>query len=177
MSVDLARRSFLRFAKGQKQVDYSSFKLPWLKSVEQFIDQCTQCGACTEQCPENIISQGSGGYPTVDFTRGECTFCQACTQRCPEQLFDTQQAQPWQLQPEITAQCFAEQKILCQSCGDVCDSQAIRFQYLNSSIPQPIVDIDACNGCGACVSSCPAKAINVYAPSETRESRCGVTHG
>ena len=161
MTIDLARRGFFRIGKGEKRLDKSAFKLPWLKSVDHFLNKCTQCGACAEHCPEQIITKGSGGYPTVDFSLGECTFCQQCTQHCPEQLFDTEQAQPWQLIPVLQDNCFAQQNIMCQSCADVCDSQAIHFQYLDSSIPKPVLDSDACTGCGACVSSCPAKAIDV----------------
>lgn len=157
MSVDTSKRAFL-FRKKPEQTN-TDIGLPWLIDHAQFLDKCTQCGHCTEQCDENIITRGQGGYPTVDFSLGECTFCQDCTKGCPESLFDSNQAEPWQIDVEITAECFPNKGIVCQSCSDVCEPRAIRFKYIDSPIAKPVVNNDLCTGCGACVSTCPTDAI------------------
>jgi ferredoxin-type protein NapF len=168
MSVDLQRRAF--FMTGKVKDVNSDIHLPWLKSAEHFLDKCTQCQACLEHCPETIIEKGQGGYPTVNFTLGECTYCQACANHCPENLFDLDQSSPWLLKHNISDKCFTEHGIVCQSCRDVCEPQAISFKYVHAAIPKPELDTSLCNSCGACVSSCPANAISLkpdqLAPTE-----------
>ena len=85
---------------------------------------------------------------------------------CPESLFDTEQEQPWLLDLDISKDCFAKRDIVCQSCGDVCDTQAISFVYETTAIAKPIINKDACTACGACVGACPAKAITVVENKE-----------
>lgn len=164
MSVNFQRRAF--FMTGQVKKVNSDIHLPWLKSAELFLDKCTQCQACLEHCPESIIEKGQGGYPTVNFALGECTYCQACTQHCPEDLFDVEQPEAWNLTLTINNSCFTERGIVCQSCRDACEPQAIQFKYTLSSIPKPELDSSLCTSCGACVSSCPANAISLLPVQE-----------
>lgn len=159
MSVDLQRRAF--FMTGKVKDINSDIHLPWLKNAEHFLDKCTQCQACIEHCPESIIEKGQGGYPTVNFNLGECTYCQACADHCPEDLFDLEQPEAWSLALHINENCFTERGIVCQSCRDVCEPQAISFKYALSSVPKPELNLAACTSCGACVSSCPANAVSL----------------
>jgi ferredoxin-type protein NapF len=161
MSVDLQRRAF--FMTGQVKELSSDIHLPYLKDIEHFLDKCTQCQACLEHCPESIIEKGQGGYPTVNFNLGECTYCQDCAKHCPENLFDVNQKEAWSLDLAINNSCFAERGIVCQSCRDACEPQAITFQYARFSIPKPEINESSCTSCGACVTSCPADAITVLA--------------
>jgi ferredoxin-type protein NapF len=163
MATDFQRRAF--FMTGQTKKVNSDLHLPWLKSAENFLDKCTQCEACIKSCPESIIEKGDGGFPTVNFKRGECTYCQACAKSCPESLFDIEQPEAWNLDLAINNTCFTERNIVCQSCRDACEAGAISFSYAQSSIPKPKVDASLCTSCGACVSSCPANAISLL-PSE-----------
>mgnify|MGYP000853058696 CR=1 FL=1 len=50
--------------------------------------------------------------------------------------------------------------VVCRSCGDACPERAIGFRQRPGAPEYPYVTA-ACNGCGACVSSCPVSAINV----------------
>jgi ferredoxin-type protein NapF len=133
---------------------------PWSVPEEAFTAACSRCGACIEACPEAILVAGSGGFPEVDFRRGECTFCQACARACPEPLF-LLDAPPWRLTAVVTDGCLARQRILCQLCRESCEVQAIRFPLASGRTPEPLVDADACTGCGACVGACPVGAIAV----------------
>ena len=36
---------------------------------------------------------------------------------------------------------------------------AIRFRLQLGGVAKPILDLESCNGCGACLSVCPTKAI------------------
>jgi ferredoxin-type protein NapF len=73
--VDLARRNFFR---GRKASTRLAIRLPWVINEQYFIDDCTQCGDCITSCEEKIIVKGDGGFPEIDFSKGECTFCQKC---------------------------------------------------------------------------------------------------
>ncbi|RDV24505.1 ferredoxin-type protein NapF [Alteromonas aestuariivivens] len=158
MATNFQRRSFLTL--GRTRNVNTAPRLPWLRAPETFTDQCTQCQACAEHCPQNIIVRGDGGFPGVNFSIGECTFCYECASHCPEGLFNERSESPWSLNLEISQACLAEQRIVCQSCRDACEPNAIRFP-LTSGVPRPEVDTSTCTGCGACISDCPADAISL----------------
>ena len=70
--INLSRRGLLR---GRLTTPKPGVQLPWSVSWDEFITDCTRCGDCLTACPEQILVKGDGGFPTVDFLRGECTFC------------------------------------------------------------------------------------------------------
>ncbi|WP_131112197.1 4Fe-4S dicluster domain-containing protein [Sulfuricystis thermophila] len=51
--------------------------------------------------------------------------------------------------------------VVCRSCGDACDEQAIRFSPRLGSAALPVVLTERCTGCGACLPVCPAGAITL----------------
>ena len=166
--VDQTRRNFLR---GRRLTTSSAIRLPWVKGELHFVDNCSQCGDCASKCPENIIAIGAGGFPEVDFNKGECTFCQECVKACREPLFTDIDSDPaWQLELRIKDNCLAYNKIHCQSCQDSCETEAIRFKYLTTSIPQPVIEQEDCTSCGACISVCPQSSISLIKPDATAES-------
>jgi ferredoxin-type protein NapF len=100
-----------------------------------------------------------GGFPTVDFSRGECTFCGECSARCPEAVFVTAHAIRFEHIASIQDFCLALNAVDCQSCRDICPEAAIRFVPTRGMPFQPVLETDRCTGCGACLSVCPAQAI------------------
>ena len=76
--VDASRRGFFR-GRPRPKVE---IRPPWALAEALFTDTCTRCNDCLRACPEQIIVIGDGGYPTIDFMRGECTFCGACVDAC-----------------------------------------------------------------------------------------------
>ena len=38
---------------------------------------------------------------------------------------------------------------------------AIRFRLQLGGVAKPILDLESCNGCGACLRDCPTKAIKI----------------
>jgi len=146
------------------------FRMPWLKTTQQpFTELCTRCGDCIKACPQSIIRKGDGGFPQIDFLKGECTFCQQCALACREPLFEKKlNALPWVALAQIHNTCLTHQSVVCQSCQDVCDTHAIRFQSRLGAVAQPQIVDHNCTGCGACVSSCPTRAISVLIREEEK---------
>ncbi|AIB14886.1 ferredoxin (plasmid) [Azospirillum argentinense] len=162
-SVDLGRRGFLR---GRRRAEPAPLRLPWART-ERFTDLCTRCGACADACPEGIIRRGDGGFPEVDFRRSECSFCAACADSCPEPVFDRAAASPWTLAVRIGPSCLAINRVVCRSCRDACPESAIRFALAPGGVAVPVVENNACTGCGACLAACPADAVTLQPGPET----------
>ncbi|MCK5818248.1 MAG: ferredoxin-type protein NapF [Psychromonas sp.] len=138
----------------------STYKLlPWIKSVEQFLTECTQCGDCQSACPEKIIIRGDGGFPAINFDLGECNFCGECANSCSLPLFNTISSIPWTIKAVIADDCLANKSVYCRSCAESCEPLALSFKIGISAVPK--IDLSLCNGCGACVATCPTKSITL----------------
>lgn len=153
----ISRRNFLR----GKVIPTHHPRLPWAIEETAFIAGCQQCNKCIDVCEKKIIKRDRLGYPFVDFDHDECSFCMKCIDACNEPIFEKNDGiKPWQGEFSINESCLAKNSIYCQSCQDVCESKAIQFNHFSTSIPQPKLNNDACNQCGACVSVCPQDAIS-----------------
>lgn len=154
----LSRRALLKanFKASQQPV-----RLPWVRDELEFVDACSRCGDCIKACPENIVIKGDGGFPELNFSRGECTFCTDCVTSCSEDLFASLDDHPWSLKADITDECLSVKKVVCIICKEQCEAEAISFIPKVGSVSQPILDLEKCTGCGACVKPCPAKAIKL----------------
>ncbi len=156
--VDAARRGFLRGRPRPK----AELRPPWARPEAAFIDHCTRCGDCLPACPQGIVVSGDGGYPSIDFTRGECTFCAACVAACrPQALLRRDGEAPWPHKARVGPACLPAQGIECRVCGDYCEVRAIRFLPRLGGSPLPEIDADRCTGCGACLAPCPSHAIRM----------------
>lgn len=158
--ADPSRRRFFRGKVNTKQV----MRLPWVINEAVFTSGCTQCQDCIQSCESNIIVKDEDGFPKVDFSLGECTFCNKCIESCEQPLFsgtftEKNDEKAWPVTLEISDKCLAKNNIYCQSCRDECETSVIKFNFLNSSIPQPSINEVDCNQCGACIKSCPQDAL------------------
>ena len=155
-AVNLSRRNLLRGRAGSAALP---LRPPGAIPEPLFTDNCTSCGECIDVCPQHIILKGSGAYPEVDFRLGECTFCNRCIDSCPEDVLLYSVQPPWRLELRLEDTCLAKRQVVCQTCGDVCEAQAIRFRLQPGSVAVPQIDQDVCTGCGACIAACPANAL------------------
>lgn len=130
-------------------------------------EACTACAACVSACPEQILTI-SGGTVGIDFSLGECTFCMACEDACPEPVFTGLRTMAHVA--AIGEACLVHQDIACMTCRDACPEEAIRFLPRMGRPFLPVLDSDACTGCGACVAPCPAAAITTTPDREARHA-------
>ncbi|MDP3441198.1 MAG: 4Fe-4S dicluster domain-containing protein, partial [Azonexus sp.] len=102
--VDASRRGFFRGRPRPK----AEIRPPWAIAEALFVATCTRCNDCLKGCPEQIIVVGDGGYPRVDFKRGECTFCGDCAGVCqPLALTRNDEQQPaWFHKAVIGSACL-----------------------------------------------------------------------
>ncbi len=159
--VDLTRRRLFSNISKVRADTQQPQRMPWLVDEPDFIAGCSRCNKCVENCETGIIVNGAGGFPELDFGKGECTFCGQCAEVCPEPLFFSRESQPWQQVATVSDQCLALQGVECRACGDSCEYVAISFQLQIGGTAKPLLDESHCTGCGACVKPCPSDAITI----------------
>jgi len=158
--LDIQRRQFLKGTwKGEAM---PPLRPPWALAENLFQDACTQCGDCLPVCPTHILKQeNTNGYPIADFNLGECTFCGDCVSACPTAALDKTQVTAWSYKAKVKETCLASQQVICTTCAEQCELEAIRFKPQIGKVAEPEIDVDVCTGCGACVATCPSQAIEV----------------
>ena len=147
----LLRGQFLQslHSENAKIQGINTIRPPWSINESNFTDKCTRCGDCILVCETQIIVKGDGGFPEIQFDKGECTFCQKCVLVCEQPIFRSLEEEPWAHKVEITTQCLTENRVECRSCQDSCPMNAIRFRLQLGGVAKPILDLESCNGCGA----------------------------
>lgn len=159
MARSVSRTQFLR---GDIRGVRAPLRPPWAVSEAEFVELCTRCDDCLRACPEKILIRGPGGFPAVDFSRGECTFCHACADYCrPGVLYFQPNLKPWQVTIQISDACLAKQGVVCLTCAEQCEVRAITMQHQEGWVAMPMVNPITCTGCGACVKPCPTHAVQV----------------
>lgn len=154
VQVDSSRRALLRGGR-----DAGLPFPPW--ALADFTEHCNRCDACLAVCETGILVRGDGGFPRVDFREGECTFCGACAAACEQEAFSDTEQSPWSLRVARAGTCLAEQGVSCRSCEDVCEPRALRFRLQVGGRASLELAVEHCNGCGACVSACPAHVLRM----------------
>lgn len=156
-SVNYSRRNLFR---GSLR-DNLPLRPPWAGTDQAFTSRCTQCNQCIQSCEEKILKNGAGGFPEITFDESGCTECGQCADVCESGAIDISRP-AFISKAEISDQCLAFSQVTCQSCRDVCEPRAIKFEWVNRT-PVPSIDLEACTSCGFCVGVCPNHAIEVKA--------------
>jgi ferredoxin len=155
----------------------------------KFKGLCARCGNCVNACPSGVIYQDlrlsdPAGLltPIVRFEKGVienydkyCSEdCNACTQACPtgaiaSLTLEEKRCRPIGLAEVDIQECLLTQGVMCSACTfeDVCPQNAITTVSPGGSDDmfglqqEVVIDKSKCNGCGACVLTCPVKVIEV----------------
>ena len=69
---------------------------------------------------------------------------------------------------EITEACLTHHQIVCRSCADACDVNAITFINSAVNVARPEVIKSLCTSCKACLAVCPGNAIKVTSEGHGR---------
>ncbi len=134
---------------------------PWASSEDEFIETCNRCGECVRQCPVNVIQIADGGFPEMNFSTSGCDFCEVCAAVCLPAALKIRHSDPFDSVAVISNECFSERGVICRSCGESCETKAIHFKQVVGGVTHVFMNTDNCNGCGECVSTCPAHAITI----------------
>ncbi len=136
---------------------------PWHQG-QALMKQCPDCShPCVSACETDIIrlhpaDHEQAGIPYLDFSHNGCTFCQACVRTCPMELEVAAEGRPVIGTAELNrATCIAWDDVICMSCHDRCDYDAITTAHQRRAQ----VNTETCTGCGMCVSACPVDALRI----------------
>ncbi len=162
--VAVSRRRLMRGLMGRSAAP--ALRPPWATSEAQFTDKCDRCGDCLRACNKRVLVRGSGFYPELKLGAGFCTFCEACVDVCKTGALDKVSAsEPWAYKAEVADNCLSLMGTTCRVCEDSCLPRAIRMRPELGGRYRPIIDVERCNGCGACLSPCPTNALSVALPA------------
>jgi ferredoxin-type protein NapF len=165
-NTNIKRRQLLR---GQIRDQLPPIRPPWAQAEDVFVQLCTRCDDCISACDENILIRGSGGFPEISFKTAGCDFCGDCLQACTANALQAPVPAPsiaWHHRATINNSCLSLNAIVCRSCGEACDTDAIQFKLEVGGNATPLLDIECCNGCGECLVVCPNQSISLHIPED-----------
>ncbi len=181
--VDEGRRIFIGAAVGVGATlmfpELTSGRSPGIRPPasignKYFNALCVRCGSCIKACPSKILRHenrmGMGLLtPVMKFDNGYCLeTCNKCGDVCPSGAitkFSVGAKKDLKIaRVEVIAEtCLLMKFKECGICKNACHYDSISFELYNGSSLQmiPAVDIDKCNGCGACSVICPEKCFKI----------------
>lgn len=133
---------------------------PW--TGDDFEARCNACGECIQACPRQVLRVDAQNYPFVDYSNTGCDFCGECAKSCDTGAI-RERATPWDVEVKILARCLAVQGTVCRSCEEICEEEAVSFRLGLNGKSCPVINAQACSGCGFCVAPCPTRAITIQA--------------
>lgn len=133
---------------------------------------CTACQLCVSACPNNVLHPSKKlstlMQPEMSYDKGYCRpECTECSQVCPTSAIG-RVAVPEKTSIAIGQAVWIKENCIvntddvqCNACMRRCPTgaitQVVRDPDQKKSLRLPVIDIEACIGCGACEYYCPAR--------------------
>lgn len=157
---------------------------PGAKPDGGFSSLCVKCGKCIEACPYQALHPAGSeagvnvGVPSVDARTQACRLCAdfPCIAACPTgALLPVESKADVRMGTAVIDEelCLSYKGMRCEVCYRVCPliDEAITIDYRKRegdsihAVFAPIVNEEACVGCGLCVERCvvsdPVPAIRI----------------
>ncbi len=155
------------------QGEASLLRPPGAQGEADFMSRCVKCGKCMQACPYLAISPARDeagaavGSPMIDARAQACRLCEdfPCVAACPTgALRDVEARSDVRMGVAVIDEdaCIAFQGMRCEVCYRVCplidDAVSIDYRMREGdaihSVFAPVIDEEACVGCGLCVERC-----------------------
>lgn len=142
---------------------------PGAGSRESFFRKCISCQLCVKNCPMHCLVPSATlahfGQPEMDFRFGHCHIdCTRCSEVCPSGAIarlskdEKRTAHIGRAVWRKDACLRTTEGVECTACERKCPVGAI---HVVKGVP--VVDAEACLGCGACEHVCPARPMPAIA--------------
>lgn len=151
----------------------SLLRPPGAQGESDFMARCIKCGKCIEACPYQALGPAGDdagmavGTPCIDARSQACRLCEdfPCVDVCPtDALRDVSARSDVRMGVAVIDEegCIAFQGMRCEVCYRACPliDEAILIDYRMRegdaihTLFAPVIDEDACVGCGLCVERC-----------------------
>lgn len=144
---------------------------PGSKSLDRYLQKCTACYLCVNNCPTNVLQPSEFQYglkgsflPHMDYRSGFCEYeCTICSNICPNEALlpltikEKKEVQIGRVHLiKDTCVVFAENTD-CGACAEICPTNAVSMVPYKGLLYAPEIDNSICVGCGACEHVCPTE--------------------
>jgi len=140
-------------------------------SLNKYINKCTACYLCVNNCPTNVLQPSLFQYglkgvflPHMDFYSGYCAYeCNECLKVCPtDAIMPHTKEEKKKIQigrvKFIKDYCVVyKNNTNCGACAEICPTDAVTMTPYKGLLFIPTTRPSICVGCGACQNVCPAK--------------------
>lgn len=152
----------------------AAIRPPGARDEGDFAARCIRYGRCMEACPYQAIHADAGlnaataGMPLLDVRAQACRLCEdlPCIAACPtEALHALTSREEVRMGVAVIRRdvCLAVRGMRCEVCYRACPliDSAIAIELRprrgdsTHALFEPIVNVEACTGCGLCVQRCP----------------------